>query len=100
MNGHTDVLPEGAEEKRLLPGAGAKRKEKANVGKKRKAPIADTSNEAEEEDAPVEAAPRPKKVKTKKALPESNDDKLDALIANRKSNLKKQKADALKALET
>jgi len=89
------VVPDGKEPPSALPGKHHKI-EKANVGKKRK------SLDADPEPAQVEEAPakeeRPKK-KAKKALPESNDDKLDKEIAERKAKLKKQKAAAKKAVE-
>jgi ribosome biogenesis protein UTP30 len=98
MDGNADVLPEGAEEKRLLPGAKGK-KEEANVGRKRKVSGVQTTNGAEEDGELVEAGPKPKRVRNKKALPESNDDKLDQLVAERKSRLRQQKAEARKAVE-
>lgn len=76
-----------------LPGKHHK-SEKANIGKKRKS--LDAEPAVAEEEAPKEE--RPKK-KAKKVLPESNDDKLDKEIAERKSKLKKQKAAAKKAVE-
>jgi ribosome biogenesis protein UTP30 len=72
--------------------------ETANIGKKRKS----LGAEAEAED---EAADEPKGKKTRAAkkaklpLPESNDDKLDKEIAERKERLKKQKKAAKKAIE-
>ncbi|KAI1349611.1 electron transfer flavoprotein alpha-subunit [Xylaria sp. FL0043] len=63
--------------------------EKANIGKKRKS-LEGTAGETE---------PAPKKSKKTKStkVPESNDDKLDKEIANRKAALKKQKKAAKKA---
>lgn len=81
------VVPDGQEPARALPG----KREKANIGKKRK-PLEDASQPALEETGKDE---RPKK-KAKKTLPESNDDKLDKAIAERKEQLKKQKAAAKK----
>lgn len=104
----TKVVADDKEGPRALPGKG-KHGEKANVGKKRK------SLEGEAEPEAVEAAPvveedRPKKKakkaakaekagKPEKALPESNDDRLDKEISERKANLRKQKAAAKKAVE-
>ncbi|KAI1271951.1 electron transfer flavoprotein alpha-subunit [Xylaria sp. FL0933] len=63
--------------------------EKANIGKKRKS-LESTAGETE---------PAPKKSKKTKStkVPESNDDKLDKEIADRKAALKKQKKAAKKA---
>lgn len=70
--------------------------EKPNVGKKRKSLDAEPEAAAEEE--PVkEERPKKKSKKVKEAVvPESNDDKLDKEIAERKAKLKKQKAAAKK----
>jgi ribosome biogenesis protein UTP30 len=86
------VLPDGQEVPSALPGR--KGAEKPNIGKKRKSLDGDAQPAAEEQ-AKEE---RPKK-KAKKALPESNDDKLDKEIAERKAKLKKQKAAAKKAVD-
>lgn len=68
--------------------------EKPNVGKKRKS--LDAEPEVVE-DAPVEEErPTKKAKKAKVPVPESNDDKLDKEIAERKAKLKKQKAAAKK----
>jgi ribosome biogenesis protein UTP30 len=88
----TKVVPDGQEPPSALPGK-HKHAEKPNIGKKRKS--LDAEPEAVVE-APKEE--RPKK-KAKKALPESNDDKLDKEIAERKVKLKKQKAAAKKAVD-
>ncbi|KAK0386024.1 hypothetical protein NLU13_5861 [Sarocladium strictum] len=65
--------------------------EKANVGKKRKS-VGDASES--------ETAKPSKKAKSKAApVPESNDDKLDAQIADRKARLRKQKASAAKTMD-
>ncbi|KAG6030425.1 hypothetical protein E4U40_007899 [Claviceps sp. LM458 group G5] len=69
--------------------------EKANVGKKRKALAGGAATTTESE------SPAPKK-KAKKQAPvvaESNDDKLDKQIAERKAKLKKQKSSAKKAMD-
>ncbi|KAI0442145.1 electron transfer flavoprotein alpha-subunit [Xylaria telfairii] len=81
-----DVVDDETEKaKALLAG------EKANIGKKRKSL----------EGAVEEAEPVAKKSKKSKAakVPESNDDKLDKEIAERKAALKKQKKAAKKAVD-
>lgn len=90
------VVPDGHEVPSALPGKRdrAALPEKANIGKKRKSLDAESEPPAEE---PVKEE-RPKK-KAKKALPESNDDKLDKEISERKTKLKKQKAAAKKAAD-
>ncbi|KAJ8125749.1 hypothetical protein O1611_g7888 [Lasiodiplodia mahajangana] len=81
-----DVVGDDSEKaKALLAG------EKANIGKKRK-----SLDGAVEEAEP--ASKKSKKTKQAK-LPESNDDKLDKEIADRKAALKKQKKAAKKALD-
>lgn len=81
-----DVLNDDSEKaKALLAG------EKANIGKKRK-----SLDGAVEESQP--ATKKSKKAKPTK-VPESNDDKLDKEIADRKAALKKQKKAAKKALD-
>ncbi|KAL2130572.1 hypothetical protein VTI74DRAFT_6217 [Chaetomium olivicolor] len=89
------VVPEGQQPPSALPG---KKQgllpEKPNIGKKRKSLDAEPEPAVEE---PVKEE-RPKK-KAKKALPASNDDKLDKEIAERKAKLKKQKAAAKKAVD-
>lgn len=82
-----DVVGQGTEEHKALEES----KEKANIGKKRK-----TVTEAEVEEQEVEES---KPSKKKKKLPESNDDRLDAEIAERKAKLKKQKKAAKAAVE-
>ncbi|KAI0967075.1 electron transfer flavoprotein alpha-subunit [Xylaria arbuscula] len=80
-----DVVGDDSEEaKALLAG------EKANIGKKRKS-LGSTAAETEP------ASKKSKKTKPAKQLPESNDDKLDKEIAERKAALKKQKKAAKKA---
>ncbi|KAL0930441.1 electron transfer flavoprotein alpha-subunit [Colletotrichum truncatum] len=84
-----DIVADNSEEAKAI-------KEKANVGKKRK------SVEAAAEEEEQESKPTAKKAKktAPKALPESNDDKLDKKIATeRKEKLKKQKAKAKAALD-
>ncbi|KAK3294216.1 ribosomal protein L1p/L10e family-domain-containing protein [Chaetomium fimeti] len=89
------VVPEGQQPPSALPGKGQKAiGEKPNVGKKRKSLDAEPEPAAEE---PVKED-RPKK-KVKKAVPESNDDKLDKEISERKANLRKQKKAAAKKAE-
>ncbi|KAI0873520.1 electron transfer flavoprotein alpha-subunit [Hypoxylon argillaceum] len=81
-----DVVDDDSEKaKALLAG------EKANIGKKRKSL----------DGAVEETEPAPKKSKKSKPakVPESNDDKLDKEIADRKAALKKQKKAAKKALD-
>ncbi|KAI1736502.1 electron transfer flavoprotein alpha-subunit [Xylaria scruposa] len=81
-----DVVDDETEKaKALLAG------EKANIGKKRK-----SLEGAVEETEPV--AKKSKKSKAAK-VPESNDDKLDKEIADRKAALKKQKKAAKKAVD-
>lgn len=90
------VVPEGQQPPSALPGKGQKAiGEKPNVGKKRK------SLDAEPELAVEESAKedRPKKKVKKAVVPESNDDKLDKEISERKAKLKKQKKAAAKKAE-
>ncbi|KAK4099267.1 ribosomal protein L1 [Parathielavia hyrcaniae] len=82
------VVPDGQQPSSALPGKN--RGEKPNIGKKRKSLDGEPEPAAAQEPATDE---RPKK-KPKKDLPESNDDKLDKEIAERKAKLKKQKAAA------
>lgn len=86
MDKEKDVVDDDSEKaKALLAG------EKANIGKKRKSL----------DGAVEETEPAPKKSKKSKPakVPESNDDKLDKEIADRKAALKKQKKAAKKALD-
>jgi ribosome biogenesis protein UTP30 len=93
----TDVLPEGAEEIKPISDSGSKsKKEKANVGKKRKSLDA---KDGLEDDKGRTDEQRPAKKSKKGKLPQSSDDKLDKEIAERKANLKKQKEVAKMALE-
>ena len=87
----TKVVADGQQPPSALAG---KRDQKANVGKKRKLLNAEPEPAAEEP-----AKEERTKKKAKKALPESNDDKLDKEIAERKAKLKKQKAAAKKAAD-
>ncbi|CAG9939720.1 unnamed protein product [Clonostachys rosea f. rosea IK726] len=73
------------------------RKEKANIGKKRKS--IGQSEEPKEEEEEVEEPQKKKSKKVKKDLPDGDDDKLNKQIADRKAKLKKQKAAAKKALD-
>lgn len=99
------VVPDGQEPPSALPGKHRRvvTPEKPNIGKKRKPldaepePAAAAAAADREEDEPAKEE-RPKK-KAKKALPESNDDRLDKEIAERKAKLKKQKAAAKKAAD-
>ncbi len=87
------VVADGQQPPSALAG---KHGEKPNIGKKRKSLEAEPEVAAEEE--PVkEDRPKKKAKKVKEAVvPESNDDKLDKEIAERKAKLKKQKAAAKK----
>ncbi|KAH8196231.1 hypothetical protein TruAng_009588 [Truncatella angustata] len=87
VDGEKDIVTNESEEAKAALTA-----EKANIGKKRKSL----------EGAAEEATPVTKKVKKggkPKALPESDDAKLDNEIAERKAKLKKQKAAAKKAVD-
>ncbi|KAK0643789.1 ribosomal protein L1p/L10e family-domain-containing protein [Cercophora newfieldiana] len=88
------VVADGDAPPSALPGKHHK-SEKANIGKKRKS--LDAEPEPAVEEAPAKEE-RPKK-KAKKALPESNDEKLDKEIAARKATLRKQKSAAKKAVD-
>lgn len=85
------VVANGEEATKVIDDA---KTERPNIGKKRK------SLEGEGEDESAEA---PKKetraAKKAKAVPESNDDKLDKEIAERKERLKKQKKAAKQAMD-
>jgi len=82
----SDVVPEGSEEAKAIE---AKR-EKANVGKKRKVRNLDGQDSGDQQ-------PSIKKIKG--PIPDSNDDGLDKQINERKERLKKQKKAAEAALE-
>jgi ribosome biogenesis protein UTP30 len=88
------VVPDGQQPPSALPG---KHREKPNIGKKRK--LLDAEPEPAAEEAVKEEGPNKKAKKAKKALPESNDDKLDKEIAERKAKLKKQKTAAKKKVD-
>ncbi|KAH7159715.1 ribosomal protein L1p/L10e family-domain-containing protein [Dactylonectria estremocensis] len=77
-----DVIAEDEETKAI------KAAEKANIGKKRKS--LDGKEEVE--------SPAPKK-KSKKQVPQGDDEKLDKQIADRKSRLRKQKVVAKKSMD-
>ncbi|OIW28210.1 ribosomal protein L1 [Coniochaeta ligniaria NRRL 30616] len=66
--------------------------ERPNIGKKRKSLEADAEDEQVDEPKKTRAAKKAK-------VPESNDDKLDKEIAERKERLKKQKKAAKKAID-
>lgn len=73
------------------PEQGSTKAEKPNVGKKRKSLGAGAE--------PEPAAPAKKAKKADKPAAESNDDKLDKQIAERKAKLRKHKAAAAKAMD-
>ncbi|CAK7264317.1 proteasome-interacting protein cic1 [Sporothrix epigloea] len=102
LEGSKDVLKTGSAELKAYEERQAAKREKANVGKKRKA-VTDgaetTTKEAAQAKAPaaaVKEAARPAK-KAKKVL-ESNDNSLDKQIAASKEKLRKQKDAAKKAM--
>ncbi|ERS97535.1 ribosome biogenesis protein UTP30 [Sporothrix schenckii 1099-18] len=108
LEGSKDVLKTGSAQLKAYEERQAAKKEKANVGKKRKA-VTDGAAEAEAAadaktaskkgkaaDAAPKEASRP--AKKAKAVPESNDSGLDKQIAASKEKLKKQKAAAKKAM--
>ncbi|KAL1893360.1 proteasome-interacting protein cic1 [Sporothrix stenoceras] len=109
LEGSKDVLKAGSSQLKAFEERQAAKKEKANVGKKRKAATdgaAEAEADAEEktilkkgktaETAAPKEANRP--AKKAKAVPESNDSGLDKQIAASKEKLKKQKAAAKKAM--
>ena len=75
----------------------AKKEIEANISKKRKS-ILGGEAQADGQKRKAGEDEGEKKGKKQKLLPESNDDKLDKEIAQRKEMLKKQKADAAKAV--
>ncbi|KAG6049424.1 hypothetical protein E4U17_006836 [Claviceps sp. LM77 group G4] len=85
------------EDKDVIADADAKdaQAEKANVGKKRKALAGGAATTTEFESR----APKKKAKKQASVVAESNDDKLDKQIAERKAKLKKQKSSAKKAMD-
>jgi ribosome biogenesis protein UTP30 len=82
------VVPDGEDAPKAI---GDSKTERPNIGKKRK------SLEAEEEQA--EEHKEKTRAAKKAKVPESNDDKLDKEIAERKERLKKQKRAAKKAID-
>ncbi|CAK7262522.1 proteasome-interacting protein cic1 [Sporothrix epigloea] len=102
LEGSKDVLKTGSAELKAYEERQAAKREKANVGKKRKAVTDGTetaTKEAAKDKAPAAAAKeaaRPAK-KVKKAV-ESNDKSLDKQIAVSKEKLRKQKEAAKKAM--
>jgi len=84
------VVADGEDTAKAIEG---EKSERPNIGKKRKSLDAE-DNGAEEPRGKTRAAK-----KAKVPLPESNDDKLDQEIAERKERLKKQKKAAKKAIE-
>lgn len=93
----SEVVPDDQAPARVLPGEKQKKQkkedtEKANVGKKRKSIGAETSE-------PETASSGRLSKKVKKLQAESNDDKLNEQIAERKATLKKQKKAAKAAVE-
>ncbi|OAA66874.1 Ribosomal protein L1 [Niveomyces insectorum RCEF 264] len=112
LEGSTDVLPVGAEAAVTSQGKNGKKREKANIGKKRKA----LTDGAEGDDAPAAAGENKKKTTSKakrgsaarddrplakkaKQAPESNDSGLNKQIVAHKEKLKKQKNAAKKAMD-
>lgn len=96
----SQVVKDGQEPASALPGKHPKG-EKPNIGKKRKSldaePEAIEAPAVKEEDRPTKKS---KKVAAKAApAVESNDDKLDKEIAERKQRLRKQKSAAKKAVD-
>ncbi|CAK7225988.1 proteasome-interacting protein cic1 [Sporothrix curviconia] len=113
LEGSKDVLKTGSSELKAYEERQAAKREKANVGKKRKALTDGTGAAAKEEATEEKAAPATKKgkaaaapakeaaarpAKKAKQAPESNDSSLDKQIAASKEKLRKQKAAAKKAM--
>jgi ribosome biogenesis protein UTP30 len=89
------VIADGDEAAKAIEDA---KSETANIGKKRKSLGAGEDGEEKAAEEPKAGKTRAAK-KAKLPLPESNDDKLDQEIAERKERLKKQKKAAKKAIE-
>lgn len=85
------VVADGAEAQKAIEGANG---EKPNIGKKRKSLDAEGDEKSTEE-----PKTKTRSAKKSKVVAESNDDKLDQEIAERKEKLKKQKKAAKKAIE-
>ena len=112
VEGSKDVLKNGSEELKSYEARQAAKREKANVGKKRKAIAeaeetskaekADKADKAEKVEAKVEDKAEEKKErpakKAKQAAESSSSKDLDKQIAAQKEKLKKQKAAAKKAM--
>ncbi len=104
LEGGKDVLAAGSAELEALEAKQAAKREKANVGKKRKA-VEDTADTKAE--PPAKKGKKDNKKDNKKdskkekgkAVPESNDNDLDKHIAAQKEKLKKQKKVAKKAMD-
>ncbi|KAM7195485.1 Ribosomal protein L1p/L10e family domain containing protein [Rhypophila sp. PSN 637] len=94
----SQVVKDGQEPASALPGKHHKG-EKANVGKKRKSLDAEPESIEEKAKEDEERPAKKSKKAAAKALPLSNDDKLDKEIADRKSRLRKQKSAAKKAVD-
>ncbi|KAJ9150914.1 Ribosomal protein L1 [Pleurostoma richardsiae] len=95
LEADTDVVADGSEQAKAIEAKKEAKKEKANIGKKRKS-LEGGYEAAEEEPKPKKAK---KAKKEKEVLPESNDDRLDREIAERKAKLKQQKKAAKAAME-
>ncbi|KAL9468391.1 hypothetical protein ACSS6W_010085 [Trichoderma asperelloides] len=80
------------DEKDVIADSEGKASEKANIGKKRK-------NVEEQAEAAPAAKKAKKAAKEEKPKPDSNDDKLDQQISDRKTRLRSAKAKAAKASE-
>lgn len=91
LDAETDVIMNGSEEAKAIE----EKKERANVGKKRKA-LEEAAAAGEGESV---GTPKSKKAKTEKNLPESNDDKLDEQIKVRKSKLRSAKGKAKSSID-
>ncbi|CAK7214613.1 proteasome-interacting protein cic1 [Sporothrix bragantina] len=111
LEGSKDVLKTGSAELKAYEERQAAKREKANVGKKRKAVLDGVEAEAVKEEAEDKTATKKGKVaaapakeaaarpaKKAKQAPESNDSSLDKQIAASKEKLRKQKDAAKKAM--
>lgn len=101
LEGSKDVLKKGSAELKAFEERQAAKKEKANVGKKRKAAAEEkeeeTKDEKKEEKTEKKAGKETRPTKKTK-VPESNDSGLDKQIAASKEKLRKQKEAAKKAM--
>ncbi|CAK7203180.1 proteasome-interacting protein cic1 [Sporothrix eucalyptigena] len=101
LEGSKDVLKTGSAQLKAYEEREAAKKEKANVGKKRKAVTEAVEKDEEKSVAKkgkAAAAPKEAGRPAKKAKPESNDSALDKQIAASKEKLRKQKEAAKKAM--